>query len=133
MAQHPTLLIGHGAFGRTVLRRLLAGTAARGALVWQEAPDGSGPAARRLKNLVLLGVGGRGTGPEPANDPEQREIFRDLERQIEEVEPSGDALAAAMDRAAARLLAAEDRAADPDRLRLGLDVIVLAQPAAPEQ
>src|SRR5690349_6625720 len=127
MAQHPTLLIGHGAFGRTVMRRLLASTAARGALVWQEAPDGSDPAARRLKNLALLGVGGegvRGAGAEPAHDPEQREIFRDLERQIEEVEPSGDTLAKAMERAAARLLAAEDRAADPDRLRLGLDVIV---------
>jgi hypothetical protein len=134
MSQHPTILIGQGAFGRTVLRRLLASTAARGALVWQEAPDGSDPAARRLKNLALLGVGGRGgAGLEPGNDPEQREIFRDLERQIEEVEPSGDALASAMARAAARLLAAEDRAADPDRLRLGLDVIVLAQPAAPER
>lgn len=135
MARHPTILIGHGSFGRTVLRRLLATTAARGALVWQEAPDGLDPAARRLKNLAFLGVGGggaRSAGEESAHDPEQREIFRDLERQIEEVEPSGDALATAMDRAASRLLAAEERAADPERLRLGLDVIVLARPAAPE-
>lgn len=135
MARHPTILIGLGAFGRKVLRRLLATTAARGALVWQESPDGYDPAARRLKNLVLLGVGGPGgarAGGESAGDGEQREIFRDLERQIEEVEPADEALASAMDRAAARLLAAEDRAADPDRLRLGLDVIVLAQPAEPE-
>ncbi|HKI06085.1 MAG TPA: hypothetical protein VKK31_29165 [Thermoanaerobaculia bacterium] len=132
MAQHPTILIGHGTFGRTVLRHLLASTAARGSLVWQEPPHGSDPSARRLKDLALLCVAGGGTSEEAGRDPDQREIFRDLERQVEEVEPSGEALARAMDRAASRLLAAEDRAADPDRLRFGLDVVVLAQPGTPE-
>jgi len=131
MAQHPTILIGHGELGRGVLRHLLASTAARGALVWQEAPHGSDPSARRLKDLALLSVSEGGHGRD-SRDPEQREFFRDLEHQIEEVEASGEALAKAMDRAAARLLAAEDRAADPDRLRLGLDIVLVAQPAAPE-
>jgi len=136
MSQHPTILIGHGDFGRGVLRHLLASTAARGSLVWQEAPHGSDPSARRLKDLALLSIAEKGHGHPGREsetwDSEQREIFRDLERQIEEVEPSGEDLASALDRAVARLLAAEDRAADPDRLRLGLDVVVVARPAAAE-
>jgi hypothetical protein len=135
MVQHPTILIGHGAFGRTVLRRLLASTAARGALDWQEDPSGGDPAARRLKNLVLLSLAGRGGGHSAGGDSRQeedRDIFSELERQIEEVEPSPTALAAAMEQAADRLLAAEDRAADAGRRPLGLDVVVLSHPRVPE-
>ncbi len=135
MVQHPTILIGHGAFGRTVLRRLLASTAARGALDWQEDPSGGDPEARRLKNLALLSLAGRGGGRSAGGDSRQeedRDIFSELERQIEEVEPSPTALAAAMEQAADRLLAAEDRAADAGRRPLGLDVVVLSPPRVPE-
>lgn len=135
MAQHPTLLIGHGAFGRKVLRRLLASTAARGALDWQEGPPGGDPAARRLKNLTLVSVasraGGRlaeGEGP----DEEERDVFTELDGQIEAVEPSPAALSMVMERAADRLLAAEDRAAEADRIPLSLDVIVLSHLRLPE-
>jgi hypothetical protein len=135
MAQNPTILIGHGAFGRTVLRRLLASTAARGALDWQEGEPGGDPAARRLKNLALLSLAGRGGGRPAGGDSrneEERDIFSELERQIEEVEPSPPALAAALEQAADRLLAAEERAADAGRPPLGLDVIVLTHPRMPE-
>ncbi|HEV7506938.1 MAG TPA: hypothetical protein VGS07_18755 [Thermoanaerobaculia bacterium] len=135
MAQNPTILIGHGVFGRTLLRRLLTSTAARGALDWQDGPAGGDPAARRLKNLALLSLAGRGAGRAADSDgraEEDRDLFSELESQIEEVAASPAALAAALEAAADRLLAAEDRAADAERLPLGLDVVVLSHPRVPE-
>jgi hypothetical protein len=135
MTHHPTILIGHGTFGRTVLRRLLESTAARGALDWQEgAPEGD-PSARRLRALALLhlasGQGGALAGGE-SRAGEEHDVFSELERQIEEVETSPTTLAAAMERAADRLLAAEGRAAGDRQLPLGLDVVVISQPRVPE-
>ncbi len=51
-----TILVGYGAFGRDVLRRLLASTALRGVLVWEEPHGGADPSERSLQDLALLWV-----------------------------------------------------------------------------
>jgi len=131
---HPTILIGYGRYGRSVLRRLLTSASSRGVLVWEDPAGGEGPSARRLKDLALLCV-----AEEPANDGE---LDHDLSRQIHDVWPRGQrgdhpepnryvraALVEAMLTSKNRLLDAAARSGDRERLRLGLDVIVIAQPS----
>src|SRR3954462_5050808 len=135
MIQHPTILIGHGAFGRTVLRRLVASRAARGALDWQEGPPEGDPSARRLRALALLHLAGRQGGAPAGGESRaggEPDVFSELERQIEEVGASPAALATALERAADRLLAAEGRAAGDRQPPLGLGVVVTSHPRAPE-
>jgi hypothetical protein len=129
---HPTILIGYDAYGRTVLRKLLANASSRGLLAWEDAVGTTGPSARRLKDLALIGVAPEVTG--------ESALAGDLYRQIQNVWPPErnphaaephlflrTALKEAVVQAKKRLLDAASRANDPSRLRLGLDVVVLAQ------
>ena len=139
--QRATLLIGYGTFGLDVLRRLLASTAARGVLVWEEPRGGADNSARRLQDLELLWVQdrfdhqGRQVDIESIHEGSSIEMMYDLYRQIREVNPSSAAeqgLAQAMEAAAKTLLSAASRSARDQPLPLGLDVIVLARPTGPE-
>lgn len=135
-ASHPTILLGFGRYGRVVLEALLASAASRGVLGWEDAVGGASPAARQLKNLALVAVSyppgvesgdGDGVLPTGAGSPE---ILEDLDRQIERVDGAAPAaLRRALERAENHLLDFARRALDAQRLRLGLDVIVLAQPS----
>ncbi len=135
-AYRPTIIIGHHTFGRDVLRRLLASTALRGVLAWDEPSGGASPSERRLQDLALLWVGDRpGAEAETAgagrDDGSSLEMMRDLYRQITAVDISLDpeaALVRAVNQAADRLLSARIRAGRDDPLPLGLDVIVIANP-----
>src|SRR6185312_13897741 len=136
-----TVLVGYGAFGLDVLRRLLASTAHRGILAWEEPRGGAAPSERSLQDLALLwvpdrtGFAGQGVDDEDAREGSSFEMMRDLYRQIQQVEeretPETD-FAAAISAAAEKLLSATTRAGRRDALPLGLDVIVLARPTLPE-
>jgi hypothetical protein len=140
-AHRATILVGYGAFGLDVLRRLLASTAPRGVLTWEEPRGGGGPSERHLQDLALLWL------PDPlvstadqvdqdgAREGSALEMMRDLYRQIRQVgdgAPSDDAFARALLQSAETLLSAAARAGRTDALPLGLDVIVLARPTSRE-
>ncbi len=136
-----TILIGYGAFGLDVLRRLLASTAPRGVLNWEQTHGGARSSERYLQDLALLWVRdrlkieGQEADEEHAYEGSSLEMMRDLYRQIQQVPedstPELD-LAQAMDEAADKLLSAASRATRSSVLPLGLDVIVLARPTGPE-
>lgn len=135
----PTVLIGHGAFGRDALQRLLRGAALRGVLPWTHGQSGG---ERQLRDLALLWVRERDAAAvdgESAADPSEAgstpEFLSDLYRQIREVTAPGDALplrqalALATVQAKRRLLAPQARRErDGDGGAAGLDLIVLARP-----
>lgn len=134
---HPTIVVGYGAFGRDVLRRVLLMTASRGALVYQEPRAGDDPSSKRLRDLALLHVdtSDRSAPDDDAVDGRAGafELMSDLYRQIITLDASGgsppaQAFSEAIREAASQLLSASDRTARRDRLRLGLDVIVVARP-----
>ena len=139
----PTILVGYGAFGLEVLRRLLASTAPRGVLTWEEARGGAAATDRHLRDLALLWF------PDPmasvaetldhenAREGGALEMMRDLYRQIERIGPEDRAptendFADALSEAADMLLSAVARATRKDALPLGLDVFVIARPATRE-
>jgi len=125
---HPTILVGYGDYGRTVLERLLRSASARGALEWETRDDPASLQRRHLRGLALLNV-------DDPLDPRSRderppEVMLDLFRQIEEVEAGPYGVGEALARAAAvakRRLHAADAHDGTDRSQ-GLDVIVLAHP-----
>lgn len=128
---HPTILVGYGDYGRTVLERLLRSASARGALEWEERDDPTSLQRRQLRGLALL------YAADPL-DPRSRderppEVMLDLFRQIEEVETGpfgvGEALASAAGDAKRRLQAAAAHGFDRGQ---GLDVFVLAHPSRAE-
>jgi hypothetical protein len=55
-ALHPTVVVGYGAYGLSVLNGLLASAATRAELVWDDPPGGAGVSARQLKDLALVAV-----------------------------------------------------------------------------
>lgn len=144
--RHPirraTLLVGYGRFGREVLRRVLAASAPRGVLDWEEPAGGARASERDLRDLALLHIPDR-----LAVEPGAREldetadargpagIMGDLYRQIQVLEPRSDPradLSEAAVRIAEKLLSATARANRGDAQPLGLDVIVTAHPGEPE-
>lgn len=134
-----TILVGYGAFGMDVLRRLLASTAPRGVLTWEERRGGAAPTERHLQDLALIWVADPtdpyGGDRENAREGGALEMMRDLYRQIEEVGDDGPpdvSFANALAAAAETLLSASGRATRQDVLPLGLDVIVLARPTTRE-
>ncbi|MBV9492822.1 MAG: hypothetical protein JOZ54_01145 [Acidobacteria bacterium] len=139
----PTILVGYGEFGLEVLRRLLASTAPRGVLTWEEARGGAGPGERHIQDLALLWF------PDPTvSSPEHidheraregaaLEMMRDLYSQIERVgedesTPNERDLAEALSAAARTLLDAGARAGRRGALPLGLDVYLIARPSSRE-
>ncbi|HEX8253066.1 MAG TPA: hypothetical protein VF846_07975 [Thermoanaerobaculia bacterium] len=136
-----TILVGYGELGLDVLRRLLASTAPRGVLSWDEPRGGGGPSERHLQDLALLWLpdplvakSGQ-VGHDDAREGHALEMMRDLYRQIRAIDPRSPAdagLAEALVDAAETLLAAGGRAGRSGALPLGLDVIVVAQPASRE-
>jgi len=137
-----TLLVGYGAFGLDVLRRLLASTAPRGVLNWREPQGGASASERQLRDLALLWVPdrweleGQQVDADSVHEASSLEMMRDLYRQIRQVPevstPEAD-LAAAMLAAAETLLSAPERGTGPEgAMPLGLDVVVLARPTGPE-
>ncbi len=138
--QRATILVGYGELGRDVLRRLLASTALRGVLVWEEPHGGADAAERSLQDLALLWVRDRvgAAGPEPEDDTHGEssfEMMRDLYRQIQQVPEAGSPetdFAEALSAAAEKLLSASVRASRRGVLPLGLDVVVIARPTGPE-
>lgn len=148
-----TILVGYGAFGLDVLRRLLASTAPRGVLTWEESRDGAAPSERHLQDLALLwvpdrlGVAGQAVDEENAGEASGLEMMRDLYRQIQQIGHSAGpaapaapeapeapeaAFAEALDECAGQLLSASTRAGRRGALPLGLDVVVLARPTGRE-
>jgi hypothetical protein len=140
-ADRPAIVVGYGAFGRSVLRRLLAGAAARGVLRWEQPPGSVAAHERRLRDLALLAV------DDPLDDPRKRDredshegsgfdMMMDLYRQIRGVDgvrrPVEEGLSEAVGEAAEVLLSAATRSRRVRPLPLGLDVVVIVQPGAPE-
>jgi hypothetical protein len=140
LPRRPTLVIGYGAFGLDVLRRLLASAAPRGVLAWREPKGGASPSERQLADLALLwvrdrfGLAGQDVDEEDAREGSGIEMMRDLYRQIRRCGERGMAeidLAREIAAQARELLSAAARAGR-DELPLGLDVVVLARPTGPE-
>lgn len=124
VALHPTILIGFGEYGRRLLRQFLTQAHDRGVLQWEDPPQAEASAARRLKNLALIVV-----NSPSGNDPNDEGITKDLCSQIQGLPaPSNECFSAAVELAKRRLLDAPGRVAGAQNLRLGLDVIALAQP-----
>jgi hypothetical protein len=136
----PTILIGHGAFGREILQRLLETTAPRGTLVWQRAPRGSsGAGEHRLRDLALLWMPEIEAAARSPERPQQRndlqragaddDFILDLYRQIRRIENrpgSGEqALCDQASEAAAELRLPETQLERRDGIA-GLDLIQLA-------
>ncbi|HEX6158930.1 MAG TPA: hypothetical protein VF111_02110, partial [Thermoanaerobaculia bacterium] len=139
--QRATILVGYGAFGLEVLRRLLASTAPRGVLTWEEPRGGGGPCERHLQDLALLWFPDPLVAASEQTDPEQSrqeialEMMRDLFDQIHTIRgdlPSEILFAEELSKAADTLLSASGRAGRTGALPLGLDVIVLARPTSRE-
>jgi len=133
----PTLLIGFGGYGLDALQRLLHQSALRGVLRWQETQSGGVASARRqLKDLALLAL------PDPFERPADAsasvgagapQFLIDLYRQITvlsaDPRPDAEAVAQRVRQAADGLVA--QTAFDPLD-PLGLDLICLARPSAPD-
>lgn len=133
----PTLLIGFGGYGLDALQRLLHQSALRGVLRWQETQSGGvATAQRRLQDLALLAL------PDPcersAADSVQAaagapQFLTDLDRQIQcpatGARPDMAEIAQRVRELADGLVSqtASDRR-DP----VGLDLILLARPSAPD-
>jgi len=133
-----TLIVGYGAFGREVFERLLASAAPRGVLEWQEAEAGAGVGERSLRDLALLHVPDRiaveatpGGAPRDAGAGLLDDLYRQIRVLEERSTPERD-LTEAVTGIAERLLSATSRAGRRGALPLGLDVIVVAHPEAPE-
>ncbi|MFH1468441.1 MAG: hypothetical protein ABIO70_28890 [Pseudomonadota bacterium] len=127
---YPTIVLGFGAYGARVLRRLLRSTALRGVLVWEDVHGGASPADRRLKDLRLLWVpagDSAALGAEGgASEQDSVALFQDIYRLIKRVpatttEPQ--VLERELNQAARELTSAVS-----GKRPLGLDVIVLAHP-----
>lgn len=140
-AARPTILVGYGAFGLEVLRRLLQSAALRGILSWEGPRAGAAASERSLRDLALLWVpdrlraAGQQVDKKDAREGSSFEMMRDLYWQIQQVEEQGTPesdFAAAVSAAAEKLLSASARAGRRGILPLGLDVVVLARPTAPE-
>ncbi len=135
---HPTIVIGFGRYARTVMRRLLQEALDQGALVWDEPSKQEGPGSRVLRNVAFIHV----SEEDDEDTPLTGDLARDLYRQIQEVLPdyqNGGAqgslrylVAAAVTAAKDRLLDASKRSAGKQILRVGLDVLILAQPNRPD-
>ena len=133
----PTLLIGFGGYGLDVLQRLLHQSALRGVLRWQEARSGGvASARRRLQDLALLALPdplestAPGAVPPAAGAPQ---FLTDLYRQIQ-----GPATAARLEVAEIARQVREladglvSHTAFDRRDPVGLDLILLARPGAPD-
>jgi hypothetical protein len=126
---HPTIIIGFGRYGLTLLQRFLADAASRGRLSWDL--DEANPGGRRPRRLALLYLP---AADEPAIDVTESliagqsfEMMQDLFEQIEPVAATTAAVAEAVSAAGRRLLTDEGGRASSH----GLDLIVLAQPRSP--
>lgn len=124
---HPTILIGYGSYGRKVLRRLLVDAEGHGLLIWEDPPSAGSPSERRLKDLALIHVSDQSDGEE-IESYMAKDLFRLIRTSsLEEVD-----FKQAVVGTKGLLLDEAARSADPARLRLGLDVIVFAQPTSLE-
>ncbi|MEE8583336.1 MAG: hypothetical protein V3T83_00630, partial [Acidobacteriota bacterium] len=135
-----SIVIGYGAYGREVLRRLLVSSAGRGVLSWEEAEGGQDPALRRLRGWGLVwvpdlpGLGGSSQDTESLGSGVFG-VLDDLYRQIDELAPGprmGEALTEVLDTQARSLLRASSRTARSEDAPLMLNVILVAQPTRPE-
>jgi hypothetical protein len=138
MSQHPTILIGYGAYGLRVMHQFLAGAAARGALAWDREAEVGALKERQLHSLSLLWMpdGFRFEDqkvPEDLLDQSGYELMEDLYSQIIDVTGSNDEikrkLPGLVEREKNRLLNARRRS---EPLVSGIDIIVLAQPSREE-
>jgi hypothetical protein len=139
MSHHPTILIGYGAYGLSVLHRFLAGAAARGALLWDHQTSVGSLNERTLHSLSLLWI--RDTFefdeqrvPDDLLDQSGYELMDDLYAQVREV--TGATADEVKSRLPEMVEAEKKRLLDAFRrneARMpGLDVIVLAQPTREE-
>ncbi len=133
----PTILIGHGTFGREVLKRLLSNTAPRGSLEWARAAagdDGAGVGVRRLRDVALLwlpdaaaesaGVFGDGLD----SNSGKADFIDDLHRQIRTIDNRPGEAERALSNAVAEAGDALRRpeAAKERSVAVGIDVIIIA-------
>ena len=133
---HSTIVIGYGAYGLRLMRLVLSGAAARGALEWIEPSGVAAASERRLRGLAFIWV------PDPLGQKDQAyqnladndpalELFDDLYDQIETLDvPPREltrAVTAEVARERDRLLKLDDQNEDGST-RLGLDLIFLARP-----
>lgn len=131
-SRRATLILGYGSFGREVLERLLASAVPRGELAWEEPQLGADANERSLRDLALVHVPDRMAGV--AGEQAAAGLLGDIYRQIVALdEDASEArLTQIVSEVAERMLSATARAGRPEALPLGLDVIVLARPEAPE-
>jgi hypothetical protein len=123
--RRPTILIGHGRYGREVLQSFLAWTVTRDVLEWQTSTDGSDVSDRGLRDLRLVHVqAAPGVGPdEPEPGLAQTSaLFLDVFRQICSV--TAAELPDQCQTYARELLSKEEMGGDQ---AVGLDVILVAQ------
>jgi hypothetical protein len=126
---HPTLIVGCGTHGQQVLSSLLASAVAHGRLAWEDPLGTAGPAERRLRDLCLIWTP---DGSDEVTEPfdESSALLKDLHRQIVRIDPAEalePQILAAVSEAKAHLLDVRRRERAV-KLRLGLDVFVIARP-----
>jgi hypothetical protein len=130
--RHPTILIGYDTFGASVLQRLLGSAAPRGALAWEDRPESAEGGAKQLKDLGLVWIA---DPAKPALSTTEGHLIKDLYSQIRRVDAGPGAredLKRAVVEIKEKLIDESRLMQSSDRLRLGLDVIVIAQPSRVE-
>jgi hypothetical protein len=137
LLKRPTLLIGYGGYGRDALQRLLHQSALRGVLSWKPTKIGGvDTAQRQLEDLALLVL------PDPFEEAVPisaqaaagaPQFLTDLYRQIKEPPEEARAGEAAMARFVRQIAdGLMSQTSFDERDPVGLDLIVLARPNAPE-
>ena len=135
MSQHPTILIGYGAYGLRVLHSFLASAAARGALEWEEIGSVGSLNERRLRSLSAIWVrevpgAGESAETSSALGETSYELMDDVYAQVETVAESAveirEKLADVVEREKKRLL---DTGLRGEAAFSGLDVFIIAQPS----
>lgn len=136
LLKRPTLLIGYGGYGRDALQRLLHQSALRGVLSWKdEQTGGVETAQRQVEGLALLVLPdpSEEAAPTSAQAAGAPQFLTDLYRQIkeppEEARAGEDAMARFVRQIADGLMS---QTSFNEREPVGLDLIVLARPSAPE-
>ena len=125
---HPTLIIGYGTYGQSVMHRFLSTTSARGVLPWEE--PSTGGQHGRINKLAMVVINSVTEDSSPAWESG---LLEELHRQIQVLTaPQLDDLTKTINSSVSELLTL-DRDTNQEVLRLGLDVFILLRPTGPAE